>query len=463
MNALRLLGFSALVMSSCALAPSTGPAAEIPADWKNAAGFPVAAPTKDLSRWWNRFNDPVLTKVISSALQQNPGVASAVAAIRQARALRNVEAAGFFPSVNGSAGTSATNTSQKDHGNSYNNSFTAGLDASWEIDLFGKRRATVEAANATLGATEENLHSVQAALASEIAIAYTNLRSSEAALKVVQDSLKTREQTYELTSWRHQAGQVDDLEKQQALTSLEQAKASIPSLQQSAEQSRNLLAKLSGRPPGELDKLLSSSKGLPAPEQSLAIGIPADTLRQRPDLRLAGYQWYAAVATTKAAKAQRYPSLSLSGSLGLNTLTTSKIFNPETSTAGIIASLTGPIFDAGRIRSTIEAQSAAEEQALQTYRSTVLTALSEVEDALIACRRTEERIVVLQRANTAAQDASSLANQSYEAGTIDFTTVLEAQRTLLDLQQTIIGVKAEKTTAYIQLYNALGGGWSAKG
>ncbi|MDB6077473.1 MAG: transporter [Akkermansiaceae bacterium] len=463
MNGLRLLGMSALVMSSCAIMPSTGPAAEVPADWKNAAGFPVAAPTKDLSRWWAKFDDPVLSRIIADALKQSPTVAEATARVRQSRAQRNAAAANLLPSVSGSAGTGATTSHNDVTGSSYSNNFTAGLDAAWEIDLFGKRRSAVDAAAASLGASEENLHSVQAALASEIAIAYTNLRSTEGQLRVVRDSVKSREETYQLASWKTQAGQSDQLDLKQAESSLEQAKAEIPSLEQSAGQSRNLLAVLAGRPPGELNKVLSGGKGVPVPERSLAVGIPSDTLRQRPDVRVAGYQWLAAVANTKAAKAERYPSLNLSGSLGLNTLSSGKIFDPETSTASLIMGLTGPIFDFGRIRANIESQSAAQEQTLQSYRATVLTALSEVEDALIACRRTEERIAVLDRATAAAREADQLAAQRYEAGTIDFLTVLDSQRTLLGLEQSIIGVRAQKATAYIQLYNALGGGWSAKG
>ena len=178
-------------------------------------------------------------------------------------------------------------------------------------------------------------------------------------------------------------------------------------------------------------------------------------------MRLAGYQLLAAAAQTRAADAERFPSLDLTGTLGVNALGAGKIFNPETASAGIIAGLTGPIFDAGRIRANIDAQSAVEEQAFQTYRSTVLTALSEVEDSLIACRRTTERLATLEKATAAAREAAKLAQQRYEAGETDILTVLDAQRSLLGLEDSLFTVRANRAIAYIQLYKALGGGWSA--
>lgn len=435
----------------------------MPADWKNAAGFPVASPSRDLSRWWKRFDDPGLSRIISDALGNSPDMAAAAARIREARSRRDAEVALLFPTLRGAASASGSSTS--DGGGSDwkgGSSSAAALNASWEADLFGKRRSTIEAATAQVGATEENFNSVQAALSSEIASAYTQLRVAEAALEVLLRIIKTREETSQLATWRTQAGEADSLESSQALSSLEQARAGVPALRQAISQSRNLLALLAGRTPGSLDGLLSSGKqSIPNPSRSLAVGIPADTLRQRPDVRLAGYQLLAAAAQTRAADAERFPSLNLSGTLGVNALGAGKIFNPDTASADIIAGLTGPIFDAGRIRANIDAQSAVEEQAFQTYRATVLTALSEVEDSLIACRRTTERLATLERATTAAREAAKLAQQRYEAGETDILTVLDAQRSLLGLEDSLFTVRANRAIAYIQLYKALGGGWSA--
>ena len=462
--------FSRFVPSACAAVVCVGctfptgfagRSAALPLAWKNAGKFPVAAPAKDLSRWWGRFEDRTLSRIIADALRNNPDLASASARVREARARRNAEASSLFPSLGGSAAADSSTSHVLGGSTTAGTSSSAELNASWEVDLFGRNRSKVEAASAQFGAAQENFHSAQASLASEIAIAYTNLRVSEAALDVLHRTIKTREETTKLATWRTQSGEADSLESSQAISSLEQARAAAPSLEQSISQSRNLLALLAGQAPGALDGLLSSGKkSIPSPTSSLAIGIPADTIRQRPDVRIAGYLLLAAAANTRAAAAEQYPSLGLSGSLGLNTLRSGKVFDPQTTSAGIIAGISSPIFNAGRIRSTIEAQDAAEEQAWHDYRSTVLTALSEVENSLIACRRTAERLATLEKATAAAREAATLAQQRYEAGVTDILTVLDSQRTLLGLEENLFTVRANRAIAYIGLYKALGGGWS---
>lgn len=435
---------------------------ELPASWKHAGAFPVASPKKDLSRWWNRFDDPVLSRLISGALESSPDMAAASARVKEARARRDAEFSTLFPTLDGGA-SAATRSSHTDHvGNVSFDSYSASLDASWEVDLFGKRRSSVQAAAANLGAAEENLHSVHASLAAEIASAYTTLRANEARLVVLKENLTTREETAKLASWRQQAGEADSLESSQAQSSLESARAALPALLQAISQGRNQLALLAGRNPGSLDALLTTGgKGIPNPPSTLAIGIPADVLRQRPDVRVSGYQVLAAAATTRAVEATKYPSLNLTGSLGLNTATARKVLDPEAATASLIAGVSSPVFDAGRIRANIAAASAAEEQAVQAYRSTVLAALTETENALIACRRSAERLASLEKATQLARESDKLARQRYQAGEIDFLDVLDSQRTLLALEDNLLSTRTDRTTAYIRLYQALGGGWPA--
>ena len=466
MSPARLLlssGLISLGIAGCALPPLSSPSGpQLPADWKNAGSFPVASPARDLSRWWRRFGDPTLDRLIADALAGSPDMASAAALVRESRARHKGELAALWPSLTGSASGSTRATKTDGAGTSSTHSYSAGLDASWEADLFGQRRSAVAAAAANLGAAEENFHSVQAALAAEVAIAYTNLRATQSGFEVLMRNVKTREQTAQLATWRLQAGEADALEASQADTSLEQARAAIPSLQEASVQFRNQLTRLSGRLPGSLDAMLSSSgKGVPTPPHTLAVGIPADTIRQRPDVRVAGYRVLAAAANTRAADAARYPSLNLSGSLGINALSARKLFDPETAAAGMVAGITSPIFDAGRLRANLEAQTAAEEQAIHAYRTTVFTALSETEDALVACHRSGERLATLEKAATLARETDALAQQRYEAGEIDFLEVLDSQRTLLSLEDSLITTRADRTIAYISLYQALGGGWPA--
>ena len=461
MKSARFLTLPALVLcvAACSsIVPTSGP--KLPADWKNAAGFPVTSASKDLSRWWTRFGDSTLNRLISTAIQDSPDIASASARIRESRARRDSTGTGLFPTLTGSAGLDTNATSRNDISDR-GKSISTGLSASWELDLFGKQRSAIQAASANLGATEENYNSVQASLASEMAIAYVNLRSAETRLDVLHRSLKSREETYSLAKFRLQAGTIDTLESDQAFTSLQQARAAIPALEQTISQTKNLINLIAGKNPGMLDGMLASGRrAIPAPPSSLAIGIPADTLRQRPDVRVAGYQLLAAAATTRSVNAERFPSLSLSGSLGLNTISSGKLFNPETATASLGGGIFSPIFDAGRIKANIEAQKAVEEQTVQTYRSVVLSALSETEDALIACRRTAERQSSLQLAENTARAAAETAAQRYEAGVTDILTVLDSQRTLLSIDESLVNLQADRTIAYIQLYKALGGGWS---
>jgi len=432
----------------------------IPTEWKNKGNFPVAAPTKDLSRWWRHFDDPALSRLIASALENSPDISSATARIRESRGRRDAEYAGLFPALDGGFSRNARSTDSDGTSRISGTSYSASLDASWEVDLFGGRRSAVQAAAANLGAAQENLNSVQAALAAEIAATYTTLRTNEARLVVLKQNVTTREQTSQLATWRQQAGETDSLESSQARSSLESARAAIPSVEQAIAQGRNQLALLAGRGPGALDPMLSQAKGIPHPPSSLAIGIPADTLRQRPDVRVAGYQVLAAAANNRAVQASRYPSLNLFGSLGLNTTNATDLFNPQTTAASLAANLTSPIFNAGRISANIEAASAVEQQAIDAYRSTVLTALAETENALIACRRSAERLASLEKATQLARTSDQLARQRYEAGEIDFLDVLDSQRTLLALEDNLLTTRADRTTAYIRLYQALGGGWS---
>lgn len=453
-----------IVVFSASCAMNSDTAAKpmtVPSEWKNAGNFPVASPSGDLARWWGRFEDQTLNRLISSALLDNPEISSATARIRESRARRDAEFSGLFPTLNGGVSRNSSRIDIDPGPTTSGTSYSANLDASWEVDLFGRRRSALLAAAANLGAAGETLHSVHAALAAEIASTYTSLRADEARLGVLRRNVTTREQTAQLATWRKQAGEADSLESSQALSSLESARAAIPALEEAIAQGRNRLALLAGREPGSLDAMLAVGKGIPSPPDSLAIGIPADVLRQRPDVRVAGYEVLAAAANTRSAEAARYPSLNLSGSLGLNTPRARDFLDPETAAANLATSLTSPIFDAGRIRAGIEAASAVEQQAIDNYRSVVLTALAETENALIACRRSAERLATLEKATQLARESDELARRRYEAGEIDFLEVLDSQRTLLNLEENLIATRSDRTTAYIRLYQALGGGWSS--
>ncbi|WP_411845056.1 efflux transporter outer membrane subunit [Roseibacillus persicicus] len=413
-------------------------------------------PQPNLRSWWSSFNDSQLTRLVNLSLQQHPSIDSAIAAVRGAQAQRQVTQASLFPSLDYSVSTSSNRTWSNGN-DSTTPSFSTGLSASWEADLFGKNQQELLASDAAVQAAKADFASIRASLAAETALAYLQLRAAESDLSLLQDSIKSQEETTQLAQWREQAGTADSLAADQARSALESSQASLSTLRQSTEELRNRLNLLTGQPPGSLS--FAPNGEIPTPSNSFAKSIPTDTIRQRPDVRSAGYRWVQAIALTRSANADQYPSLTLSGNLGLSSLGASKIFNAQSIAGNIIAGLTGPIFDAGRIRSQIAVQNAAEEQAFASYRLTLLTALSEVEDALIAARRTQERIVTVSSASKLAKSAADLASQKYEAGVIDITQVLETQRNEITLQRDLVSTRLDNATAYVELYRALGGGW----
>ena len=354
---------ASLALCSCATTGSheqVEKAVAVPDAWRNGNAAPSGKlDTVALTTWWERLADPILNELIVGALRSSPDVRTALSKIAEYRARRGLERAALFPSLDASVFGGATLTKNRDTNLTTNvESYGAALDASWQVDLFGKERQTLDAATADLAQTEENYYGAQVSLAAELASAYVTLRSSEAQLAVVQDSLGTRRETVQLTKWREQAGTGNALDTQLALTTLEQARAAIPPLQLTIAQTRNQLALLSGRTPGALDALLATPRNVPPVSTEIAIGIPAETLRQRPDVRAAERGVEAAFARTNAARRQRLPSFALTGSLGVEALKAGRLFSPTTTIASVLGTLTAPIFDAGRIGQTIAIQSA---------------------------------------------------------------------------------------------------------
>jgi len=451
-------------LCSCATTSSSEKAKttfKVPANWIQGGVGHGPLDTAALPAWWTRFNDPVLSELITRALHSSPDLRSALSRIAEYRARRGLENAGLFPSLGASVtGSRTRSTDRSTHVTTTNEGFAAALDASWQVDLFGRQRLALAAADADLAQSQENYYGAEVSLAAAVAEAYVILRSAEAQLAVVQHSLVTRGETAQLTQWREQAGTGNALDTQQSLTALELAHASIPSLQLTIAQTRNQLALLSGLVPGALDGLLAAPHDVPAAPAELAVGIPAEILRQRPDVRAAERGLEAAFARTESARRQRLPALNLSGSIGVEALTAGKLFNPATTVLSLLAGLTAPLFDAGRIRESIAIQHELERQSLNTYESTVLIALGDVENALVAVQRNTERLEILTRATSAAREAATLAALQNQAGQVDLFVSLDAQRSLLDLEQQSVSTTAGRATAFVQLYQALGGGWS---
>lgn len=433
----------------------------VPGKWQHGSSTIRPLDTAALPTWWRRFHDPVLDALITDALRSSTTVRAALEKITEYRARRNVEAANLFPSLTASQSGSGTRTDSRITGTTFNTeSYKASFNTSWQVDLFGKQYQNLKAAGADLEKVRENYYGAQVTLASDVATAYVALRSAEGQLHVVEHSLITRRETVQLTQWLEQAGTGDALDTQRSLSTLEQARATMPALRLSIAQARNQLAFLSGRTPGSLDAQLARPRSVPEMPAGLATGIPADTLRQRPDVRAAERALEAAFFRTQNARRQRLPSLTLTGSIGMEALKQGHIFSPESMLASIAAGFVTPVIDAGRLRQNVRILTSQQRQALISYESTVLNAFTEVENALAAVQHYNEQLHILNHALTAAREAAQLSAQQYAAGQVDLLVSLDAQRTLLSFEQQQVTTTAQCATASIQLYKALGGGWT---
>jgi NodT family efflux transporter outer membrane factor (OMF) lipoprotein len=420
----------------------------------------AAADTNLLERWWTVFNDPVLSDLVERASAGNLDLRQAQARVREARALRGMAKAGLFPTVGANASASRTKSSKEAGSGQTSDFYTTSLDASWELDLFGGKRRSLESATATWQAAQESLRDVQVSLLAEVALNYVEVRSYQELLSITESNVLTRIETYDITRWRREAGLTIQLDEDQAKQSLEQVRAQLPTLRTSLAQAKYRLAVLLGQPPGALRDLLAEGQPVPSAPVGVAVGMPADLLRRRPDVRSAERQLAAQTAQIGVAKAQFYPSFSLAGTLGLESLEYANLYSASARAAQGLAKAAWTIFDGGSIRQNIKLQTAKQEAALSFYESTVLTALQDVESALVAYANEQTRRDSLSAAMQAGGSAFELARFQYNSGLVSFQTVLDTQQSLLSTQDQLAVSQAKVTSNLIGLYKALGGGWT---
>jgi outer membrane protein, multidrug efflux system len=473
------------------------------------------AQTKDQSAgaledvaWWQAFGDPILDRLINQALIGNLDIAQAKARIVQARADLRVSKAGFFPSI-GLTGTSATSDSgllnpasrsggsSTISGNTQGNSsttetstastssgtsgatssssgndtttgatsttFTAGFDATWELDIFGGQRRTYEASRATLAASVEDLRSTRLTLLGDVATYYINLRAYQEQLAITAKNAETERQNVELTRERYTLGLITQLDVAQAEGQAASTAADIPTLQSSAKECIHRLGILLGLPPGALLSLLTAPQTLPElPGQLLATGLPSELLARRPDVRKAERELAAASANIGVATAELYPKFDLTAGLGLSGLSPSSVAGFSTWYWSVIPSLTWNLFDAGKNLATVDKKKALYDEALASYQSTFHTALEDVENALAGFYAQRDREQRLGASVKAYDEARALAYERYTKGLTTFLTVLVNENALYTAQTSLSVARAKTRTQLVALYKALGGGWNVK-
>jgi len=414
-----------------------------------------------LTKWWTTFNDPVLSSLMERAVAGNLSLKQALNSVRQARIQRGITDANRFPSVNssGSAGRSYSKDMMGDFTGT--NSFRVGLDASWELDIFGGVKRSIEAADANLQATQESYRDSLVILLAEVARNYIDVRSYQSRISVAESNLKFQEETYNITKWRYQAGLITALDVEKAGSNLEQTRSQIPSLKSGLEQAENALAVLLGREPGVIDSELDEYKPVPVAPKTIAVGIPADLLRRRPDLRKAERDLAAQTARIGVAEAKLYPSISLSGNIGLSAMALGDLLDSDSLSTGVNSGISWPVFQAGKIMKNIELQWAMQEQQLIAYKAALLTALKDVENALISYSYDQTKRESLLKVAQFAEQAAKTSRAQYSSGLIDFPSVLDSERTLLSSQDSVVQCDAQVLSDLISLYKALGGGWSS--
>jgi outer membrane protein, multidrug efflux system len=463
LSARPLVVLVAVGLAACAVGPSyqrREPSA--PGSWGRLDARTAHAGARgDLREWWRRLGDPLLSALVDQALSSSPDLRRARARLREARARRAVAAAGRYPSLSASASASRGDSIPSASGaDAATNLLSAGFDASWELDLFGGVRRGIEAASADQESSEASLQDARVSLVAEVARNYVEVRSLQIRVGIAKNNLASQTETLNLTELRARAGLASSQDVEQARSLREQTVAQIPSLETSLAEAEHRLDLLLGRAPGTLHARLAAGGALPTVSSQVAVGIPADTLRQRPDVRVAERKLAAETARVGVATAARYPTLKLSGSIGLEALLGGALGNTISFVYKLLAGVAAPLFDGGRLRNQVEIQDAVREQAEVVYEQAVLTALQEVENALVALVKTRERGEALTRAAEAARNAATLAKQRYSAGVIDFQSVLDTQRTVLSIEDSLASSRADNVLALIRLYKALGGGWS---
>ncbi len=460
--------FSVLVFSACApVGPDfVPPPSDSPARWHAAMPNGVTAEPADsrlLAEWWRVLGDAQLSDLMARAVAGNSDLKEARARLREARARRGGAQADRFPTVDATGSASKSRSSENNGSGRVSEIFAAGFDAAWELDVFGGTRRAVEAADAELAASRQDLRDVLVSLTAELALNYVEMRTYQRRLQVAESNLKSREETFQLARTRFASGLSDELAVQQAQYNLASIRSQIPDLETGLAEAANRLAVLVGEAPGALHLQLSGPRPIPRTPLTVAVGVPADALRQRPDVRAAEYRLAAQTARIGVATAELYPKFRLSGSIGLEASKAGELFESASRTWRIGPGVSWNLFDAGAIRRNIDVQTALQEQMLAQYEAAVLSALEEVENALVAYAGEQVRRRALQIGMDAADRAALLAQDQFKAGLVSFDNVLEAQRSLLSFQDQVAQSEGTVTTNLVRLYKALGGGWAPLG
>jgi NodT family efflux transporter outer membrane factor (OMF) lipoprotein len=414
--------------------------------------------------WWTVFEDPVLDALVAEATAQNLTLHQAAVRVVQAMAERGIAVGELFPQtqeLNGSF--DRTKFSENPGGPArYQNNWSVGFDAAWELDVWGKFRRSIESADAVLDASLASYDDVMVSLIAEVAATYVEIRTIQVQMRITRDNVRIQEESLRLAESRYRNGQTSELDVMDATSALEQTRADLPALRSSFEQATYRLAFLLGRPPRDMRDRLGEVDAIPTAPSSIAIGIPADLLRRRPDIRLAEREAAAQSALIGVAEADLLPAFFISGSLGLSSDSTGSLFDSDSWTGSVMPGFSWPILNYGRVKNNVRAQDAEFQAAIFDYQNAVLFAAQEVESGLAAFIGSQDQVTYLARSLTASRRSLQISTTRYIEGDSTFTRVLDAQTQLRSVEAQLAVTEAQVAQSLIATYKALGGGWEIR-
>lgn len=465
LKTLSLPLIAAAVLAGCvSVGPDyKSPEVKIDSDWSSSVDPAIAERSKLTRDWWKLFNDPLLNELINEASQKNLDLLTAMARVEEVQARVGMAESDRYPTLDATAGMTRSQNSQNVAGNDViSSTYSAGLSTSWEVDLFGRVRRSVEAANADYQVSQEDRTDVMITLYSNVASTYIRIRTFQARLKAMKANIVSQKEVLKLIQSRRKHGLATDLDIERAKSVLAAAEAEIPGLMIGLTEDQNNMAVLLGQQPGKIQKRLNVIPNVPIPPAKAAVGIPADLMRQRPDIRKAERQLAAETARIGITKAQLYPSFTLTGTFQYQSLDSDNLFETDSQAFTVGPSFSWNIFAGGLIKNRVRAQKAIVKQKALTYEKVILNALREVENALKSYAEDRIRLKAMERSVLSSRKSVQLAKNLYEKGLQGFETVLDAQRDQFNFENQLAVARGNSATTFIRLYTALGGGWEPK-
>ncbi len=471
-----------LLLAGCSVGPDfSRPSNHLPGQWHNLASDQHSRPLSadPAVNWWNNFKDPQLDSLIRRAIAGNLTLQQAVLRIAGAREQVAQATGALMPTLNGQASYALQQPGLKgilkshhvydnltDDETSLVNKATGrvsfyqgGFDASWELDLWGKARRQREMAIAEQQSAIEQRNDALVSLEAEVARTYLQLRAAQTTVQVIEQQVSIAQQTQQLTASQLQNGLAPAANLENATARVTALQAQLPGYQSQVSQAMNGLAVLLGKTPGALDNELQTTRPLPLLPNVVSVGVPSELARRRPDIRQAEAELHAQTANIGVSVAQLFPSISLTGQLGVRNTDASYLDNWSSHFYSIGPGISLPIFQGGQLVSGVRLARAQQANAALNYRQTVLTALQEVENALVSYRADQQQLISLQASANALQQAYSLSTEGYRKGIITYLEVLDAQRQLSETEQQVVQIQATAATDLVALYKSLGGGW----